>query len=118
MDEQSRVHLRLSLNFHPPPNLTTEAVCSKKTLVLKTLTAILPSPPPICWPFWRPSERLQPLIVVSPTFRLMSWTLRFHVLLSVVMTMASLKGSAQLVVCEAGAGGGDWIEVRTTVLTR
>ena len=42
----------------------------------------------------------------------MSWTLRFYVLLSVVMAMASLKGSAQLVVSEASAGGGDWIEVR------
>ena len=42
----------------------------------------------------------------------MSWTLRFHVMLSVVMATASLKGAAQLVVSEASAGGGDWIEVR------
>ena len=44
----------------------------------------------------------------------MSWTLRFHVWLCVTagVATASLKGSAQLVVSEASAGGGDWVEVR------
>ena len=44
----------------------------------------------------------------------MSWTLRFHVVVCLMAGVAvgSLEGSAQLVVSEASAGGGDWIEVR------
>ena len=44
----------------------------------------------------------------------MSWTFRFHVWLCVAagLAMGSLEGSAQLVVSEASAGGGDWVEVR------
>lgn len=44
----------------------------------------------------------------------MSWTLRFHVVVCLMAGLAvgSMEGSAQLVVSEASAGGGDWIEVR------
>ncbi|HCC65312.1 MAG TPA: hypothetical protein DEP62_08870, partial [Flavobacteriales bacterium] len=44
----------------------------------------------------------------------MNWTFRFHVWLCVAAGLAtgSLEGSAQLVVSEASAGGGDWVEVR------
>ena len=48
----------------------------------------------------------------------MSWTLRFHVLLSVVMAMASLKGSAQLVVWKPVRAVEIGLRFETTVPTR